>query len=528
MKKKNIYIFIALLFFFLISIVYPLFCLSNNLDSSVFKELINSQQFKEAISNSLLVTSIATLISIVISYLLAYTISRTNIKHKALISVLLTLPMLIPSISHGLGIINLFGQNGIISNILKINFNILGFNGILLGSILYSFPVSFLMFVDAFKYVDNSMYETAKVLGLSKFQTFLKITFYYLKRPLLSAIFAVFTLIFTDYGVPLAVGGRYTTLPLFLYREVIGLLDFQKGTFIGMFLLIPALISFIIDILIKDRCSNNYVNKEYKIENNKFHSLLKCFTHIILLFLIVLFGSFLYLSFISKYPYDTSLSFKHFSYVINNKIGVVLLNSLIISILTAIVGSVIAYLSAYMVSRSNLKTKKLLHILVTITLAIPGIVLGLAYMIAFKNTFIYRTFLILIIVNIVHFIASPYLMAYNALSKINKNFEDVGSTCGISNFKILKDVIIPNSVDTILEMLSYFFVNSMITISAVTFLFSVKTMPLSLLINQYEGQMMLEEAAIVSLLIFIFNLIVKLSVYLIKRKRYNKRRGVEC
>ena len=119
-------------------------------------------------------------------------------------------------------------------------------------------------------------------------------------------------------------------------------------------------------------------------------------------------------------------------------------------------------------------------------------------------------------------------MAYNALSKINKNFEDVGSTCGISNFKILKDVIIPNSFDTILEMLSYFFVNSMITISAVTFLFSVKTMPLSLLINQYEGQMMLEEAAIVSLLIFIFNLIVKLSVYLIKRKRYNKRRGVEC
>ena len=56
-----------------------------------------------------------------------------------------------------------------------------------------------------------------------------------------------------------------------------------------MFLLIPALISFIIDIIIKDRGSNNYVNKEYKIENNKFHGLLKCFTYIVLLFLIVLF-----------------------------------------------------------------------------------------------------------------------------------------------------------------------------------------------------------------------------------------------
>ncbi len=528
MKKRNIYIFLILLLFFTVSIIYPILSLSQNLDSTAFEALMKSSQLKEAITNSLKVTTLATIISISISYLLAYTISRTNIKHKVLISVLLTLPMLIPSISHGLGIINLFGQNGIITNILKLDFNILGFNGILLGSILYSFPVSFLMFIDAFNYVDNSMYETAKVLGLSKFQTFSKVTFYYMKRPLLSAIFAVFTLIITDYGVPLAVGGRYTTLPLFLYREVIGLLDFSKGTYISMFLLTPALISFIIDIVVKDRDTNNFVKKEYVIENNKFHILLKGFTYFILLFLAVLFGSFLYLSIVSKYPYDTSFSLKHFDYVINKGAVDILINSLIISVLTALIGTIVAYISAYIVSRSNIKIKKVLHILITITLAVPGIVLGLAYMIAFKNTFIYRTFSILIMVNITHFIASPYLMAYNALSKINKNYEDVGSTCGISGFRILKDVIIPNSVDTILEMISYFFINSMITISAVTFLFGTKTMPLSLLINQYEGQMMLEEAAIISLIILIINFTVKLAIYLIKRKRYNNKRGVTC
>ena len=68
----------------------------------------------------------------------------------------------------------------------------------------------------------------------------------------------------------------------------------------------------------------------------------------------------------------------------------------------------------------------------------------------------------------------------------------------------------------------------MITISAVTFLFGTKTMPLSLLINQYEGQMMLEEAAIISLIILIINFTVKLAIYLIKRKRYNNKRGVTC
>ena len=50
----------------------------------------------------------------------------------------------------------------------------------------------------------------------------------------------------------LAVGGKFTTLPVFLYKEVIGLLDFSKGTMIGLFLLIPAFVSFIFDNFTKD------------------------------------------------------------------------------------------------------------------------------------------------------------------------------------------------------------------------------------------------------------------------------------
>lgn len=529
MKKRFNYISIILFVFFFVSVIYPLFKVITNVDFSTFASLVSSSSFKEALSNSLIVTSIATIISIVISYILAYTIARTNIRRKAFLTVLLTLPMLIPSISHGLGLINLFGQNGIITNLLNKNFNIMGFNGILIGSVLYSFPVSFLMVVDAFNYVDNSMYEVSEVLGLSSFQTFKKVTFYYLKKPLLSVIFAVFTLIFTDYGVPLSVGGRYTTLPLFLYREVIGLLDFSKGTLIGLFLLVPAIISFVIDIIIKDNSNNNFVNKPYVIKERKIiHSILKAFVYLIILFLFLLFGSFLYLSFVEKYPYNTSFSLNHIKYVLERGVVDVLFNSLIIAVLTSIIGTIIAYTSAYIINRMNIKYSKILHLIINITLAIPGIVLGLAFMITFKNTFIYRTFIILVLVNIIHFISSPYLLAYNALSKVNKNYEIIGMTCGVSRFRIIKDVIIPNSINTILEMISYFFVNSMVTISAVSFLYSIDTMPLSLLINQYEGQMMYEEAAIVSLIILIFNLFIKCIVYLIKRYRHNKLGGIVC
>ena len=381
MKKKS-KVSILVLIFLLITVFYPLVEMLLRVEWSDFGNLISSRSFKEALSNSLFVTSISTIISILIAYLLAYTLNRTNIKHRAVLKVLLTIPMLIPSISHGLGLINLFGANGIISKIL--GFNIIGCPGIIIGSILYSFPVAFLMLDDGFNYIDNNMYNTAKVLGLNQWQTFKKVTLCYLKKPLLSSIFAVFTMIFTDYGVPLAVGGKFLTLPVFLYKEVIGLLDFSKGTMIGLFLLVPAIISFLFDNFSKDYSSGEFEGKDYKISKNKTRDII---------FVFIVIGSFVYYAFIDNFIINKSFSLKHFEYVLSNDIGKYILNSLLIAVSVAVIGTFITYFTAYATARIKGKIAKLIHILTISSLAIPGIVLGLSYTIGFKDTFIYNTFI---------------------------------------------------------------------------------------------------------------------------------------
>ena len=261
MKKHN-KLTIIILLFLLITVFFPLLSMLYRIDWSDFSVLMKSIAFKEALTNSLVVTSISTIISISVAWLLAYTINKTNIRHRAILKLFITIPMFLPSISHGLGLINLFGANGIISKAL--NFNIIGMSGIILGSIIYSFPVAFLMLDDGYNYIDNNMYNNAKVLGLNKWQTFKTVTYCYLKKPLFSAIFAVFTMIFTDYGVPLAVGGKFITLPVFLYKEVIGLLDFSRGTIIGLFLLIPAIISFLFDNFTKDYTNGDYEENKHE------------------------------------------------------------------------------------------------------------------------------------------------------------------------------------------------------------------------------------------------------------------------
>jgi len=201
-------------------------------------------------------------------------------------------------------------------------------------------------------------------------------------------------------------------------------------------------------------------------------------------------------------------------------------NSIIIAVWVSVLGTIVSWFTAYFTARIPGKSSRVLHLISITSLAIPGLVLGLSYVLFFKGSFIYGSLAMLILVNTIHFMASPYLMAYNSLGKLNINLEDVGRTLGVGRFRIIRDVLIPQTRLTILEMLSYFFVNSMMTISAVSFLSTVRNRPVSLMITQFEAQLFLEGAAFVSIMILGCNLIVKFAVYAVT-KIYNRKGGLQ-
>lgn len=158
-------------------------------------------------------------------------------------------------------------------------------------------------------------------------------------------------------------------------------------------------------------------------------------------------------------------------------------------------------------------------------MAIPGIVLGLSYVIFFHSTPIYGTVFLIVLANTVHFFSSPYLMMYNTLGKLNPNLESVGESLGVRRFFIIKDVILPKVKYTAAECFVYFFVNSMMTISAVSFLAPPAPKPVALMINQFEAQRLMECAAFVSLLILAVNLILKGAAALFSRVEKGQQRA---
>ena len=303
-----------------------------------------------------------------------------------------------------------------------------------------------------------------------------------------------------------------------MYQEAVGLLNFNTGAAIGFVLLIPAFIAFLIDLITNTHKSTTYVTHPFSIKDNKIRDTFSTiFIVVVSIFILLPIFSFILVSFARDYPTDISFTFDNVLRTFEMSAGTYLVNSLLLGIAVSVIGTILAYCAAYMTARMRGKFSMLLHLMCITTLAIPGIVLGLSYIIFFGKTPLYGTFLILILVNIVHFIASPYMLAYNSLLKINANLENVGLTLGVRRWSIFKDVIIPQTKDTILEMVSFFFVNCMVTISAVSFLAGVSNMPLALLVTNFDSQHLIECAAFVSLMILVTNVLCKTVIVFLKR-----------
>ena len=495
-------------FFFVLFVAAPVCTMLMRITPAGILSVIHSPQFGSALNNSLVCSGTAALISLVLGLTAAICTERTRLNHRRAFGVLFVMPMLIPSISHAFGLAALFGANGMLTRLLGLNSSIYGVTGIVAGSVMYSFPVVYLMLANVLRYEDGSQHKAAEILGVPAFWRFADLTLPFLKRPLVSAFFAAFTMIITDYGVPLMIGGKTITLPVLMYNRAVGMIDYNSGSVIGAVLLLPALAAFIADMLSSEAGRTSFITDSVEPFRAKAPALAFCVLLAVLIAAPVI--AFVAMTFARKYPADMSFTLYHAAKSIRRGAGIYLLNSVMYAVFAGIAGTCLAFVCSYMTARLQGKFSRLLHLFSLITMAVPGIVLGLSYVIFFNGSRIYGTVLIIVLANLVHFFASPYIIMFNALKKINPAIEDTGASLGVSRLRIILDVILPEAVPALREMFVYFFVNSMMTVSAVSFLAPPSPRPVALMIPQFEAQLLMESAAFVSLVILAVNASLKI------------------
>ena len=177
---------------------------------------------------------------------------------------------------------------------------------------------------------------------------------------------------------------------------------FRSGAGYGCLLLMPAVIAFLFDLLSKDDNILGYYAKGFELNRArgaKFCSYVFCavFSGIVLLPVL----SFGVLGLATDYPNNLAVTISNIGKAMDLKAGRYLANSVVIALLASLLGVAMAFITAYLTARMKSKVSKMLHLISITSAAVPGIVLGLSYVLVFKGSFIYGTIIILVMVNLI-------------------------------------------------------------------------------------------------------------------------------
>ncbi|MCC7273399.1 MAG: putative 2-aminoethylphosphonate ABC transporter permease subunit [Alphaproteobacteria bacterium] len=523
----------ALLFLALVAPLWSILSQSFEDRSGAFAGLANYARFfatpalSYSILNSVLVAGVTTLIVIPLAFVYAYALTRTMVPGKALLTGVALVPILAPSMLPAIALVYLFGNQGMIRGLL-LGESIYGPIGIVIGEAFYCFPHALLILVTALSLADARLYEAAAALGTGRRRVFLTITLPSAKYGLVSASFVVFTLVVTDFGIPVVIGGRFNVLATDVYKQVMGQQNFQMGAVVAMLLIVPALASFVVDRLVQRRQVALLGARSVPLEPRAKPALdlaMLAFCAAVGTVILGILATAVFASLVKLWPYNLSLTLANYVFEDFDSDGWrSYWNSLRMAAYTAVCGTAVVFAGAYLVEKGKgfAAGRQVLHLIAMVPLAVPGLVLGLAYVFFFNAPgnplgFLYGTMALLVVCTVAHFYTVAHLTATTALKQLDPEFETVSASLKVPFYRTFWRVTVPVCLPAIVNIAIYLFVNAMTTVSAIIFIYTAQTKLASVAIVNMNDSGAIAAAAAMAVLVTATSATVKLAEALLSR-----------
>jgi len=487
-----------------------------------YAAMLGNERFLRITWNSFAVTLVSAALAIVLAYAFAYAIQRSTMPMRNLFRMIAVLPLFAPSLVQAQGLVLLFGRNGLVNRTFGLGIDLYGYWGIVIASVLYVFPYAFLILSAALAVADARIYESAEMLGASKWRAFRTVTLPATRYGLAAAIFVCFTLVITDFGNPMVIGGDYTVLASEVYNQVIGQANFEMGTVIGMVLLIPAAIAAVVEkrvsakqyALISEHSKPLVPQKDRRRDMALMAVVLTISAAILSIVLVVVFASFVHL-----WPYRMTFSLRHYAFDVQNGIQP-LWNSIYVSAMAAGIGVLAVTAAAYVIEKFPSPATRALYFLSILPAAVPGMVLGLGYILAFNSPSnpvyaIYGTLVIIAVANVYYYHAHGFLISGTSMKQISGRFDEASATLGGSRLQTFAKVTLPLMFPTLIGIAVFFFMRSMVTLSAVIFLITPNTQVAAVSVLYLQDRGATNQAAAFSVCIIATIMVVLLCVRLL-------------
>lgn len=493
-----------------------------------FYNYFASPALLSSIFNSVWVACAATVITVLLASIYAFALTNVNIKGKGFFKLVAFLPILAPSLLPSLALVYLFGKQGVFKPLLG-DIQIYGPIGILISYCFWLFPAILMLMMVSFRSVDQRLIEASLSLGKNIWKTHYHVTLPAIRYGLISASLVAFIYVLTDFGIPKVIGGSFNMMALDVYKQIIGQQNMSMGAVISILLLLPAVFVFIFDRIQSKRHARFQVfqAKPYvSASNKKLEVVLSIFCGLVSGSILLVIFTAVLASFIQSWPYDLSLTLAHYSFEYVDGGGwAAYFNSVRMALFSTVFGTALIFMVALLTERfkAHPLIKNYVQTLVLLPLAVPGLVLGIAYILFFNQqsnplNVLYGTMTILVISTIVHYYTVPHLTLTNALKQIPIQLDQAAQTLGTSKWKTFWKVYLPMCFPALCDVSVYIFVNAMTTVSAAIFLYSPDTGLAAVAVLNMDDAGDTVAAVAMSILILTTSCVVKLIHWLFTRK----------
>lgn len=493
-----------------------------------FYNYFRSPALLSSVFNSMWIACTATVITVLLASIYAFALTNVNMKGKGFFKLVAFLPILAPSLLPSLALVYLFGKQGVFKPLLG-DIQIYGPIGILISYCFWLFPAILMLMMVSFRSVDQRLIEASLSLGKNIWKTHYHVTLPAIRYGLISASLVAFIYVLTDFGIPKVIGGSFNMMALDVYKQIIGQQNMSMGAVISILLLLPAVFVFIFDRIQSKRHARfqAFQTKPYvSASNKKLEVVLSLFCGLVSGSILLIIFTAVLASFIQSWPYDLSLTLAHYSFEYVDGGGwAAYFNSIRMALFSTVFGTALIFMVALLTERfkAHPLIKNYVQALVLLPLAVPGLVLGIAYILFFNQqsnplNVLYGTMTILVISTIVHYYTVPHLTLTNAIKQIPLQLDQAAESLGTTKWKTFWKVYLPMCFPALCDVSVYIFVNAMTTVSAAIFLYSPDTSLAAVAVLNMDDAGDTVAAVAMSILILTTSCVVKLVHWLFTRK----------
>jgi iron(III) transport system permease protein len=484
-----------------------------HLSAENFLAVLSNPNVGEALVNTLLACSGGTLVAVTIGLSFSWIVVRTNTPFKGFIAAASILPLFAPPLVAGVAWAILGSpKTGLINTLFKwvhldLHVNFYSLPGLIAVFGIYYAPYVYMFTASALRNMDPSLEEAAEISGASAFNTLFTVTFPLIMPAIISGMLLSFIVMLGIYGIP-AVLGAPTNLSV-LTTYIFKLTNWSPPLYntaaaVAIILMVvTAVLVFLQQRVLSGRSYTTVAGKAFRprhLDLGPWRWLTFGFGVLYLLIVVVLpmlalivaaFRKFMFIRDAASLFDMRQYSLMHFHSIFDNPLTLKsIYNAVEVGVITALAGGALAFAIGYTIHRTRVAGRRTIDILATLPVAIPGLVVGVAYLWAWIGIpgGLYGTIWILALAFIARFMPDTVKALSTSFLQIHRELEEAAWICGRGTLGTIRTIMLPLASPGVIAAMTLLFVLSIRELGSSLFLYTSNTMVMSvLLLDYYEG-----------------------------------------